>query len=140
MSVYVLNSFLILSLASLFQGEVNSCEKKYFEVSINEDADLLGEVIYGLLTNERCGVAKVQICPPSLSYTSPDSNYYDSAYKQWLVPGEKNSSLISSLDFKFQRSEPAMKERKRNATSISLPSDILALFEFFHAVSSYYNI
>ena len=89
MPVYVLNSFFILSLASLIQGKFNSCEKKYVKVSINEDADFLGEVIYGLLTNERCGVAKVQICPPSLSYTSPDSNYYDSAFKQWVVPGKK---------------------------------------------------
>ena len=88
MPVYVLNSFFILSLASLIQAKINSCEKKYFEVSINEDADFLGEVIYALLTNERCGLAKVQICPSSLSYTSPDSNYNDSAYKQWVVPGK----------------------------------------------------
>lgn len=137
---FFLYPLLVISIPSLIQGKTNTCEKKYFEVSINEDADFLEEILYGLLTNDRCGVARVQICPPSLSYTLSESDYFDSEYKQWTVSGDNSSSLKSSLDFKFRRSGTDIGGNIRNSTPISLPSDILALFDFFHAVSRYYDI
>ena len=54
---------LVYSLAS--SNIMNVCEKKYFEVEIYEEADFLQEMIYGL-SKGRCGVLKVQLCPPEI--------------------------------------------------------------------------
>ena len=140
MSVFLLcfMATLVYPLAS--SNTVNVCEKKYFEVEIYEEPDFLQEMIYGL-SKGRCGVLKVQLCPPEMSYISPQSQYFDTEYKHWAVNNSQNLSSNSSLEYKIRRSSEKIREEKNETSpSIQLPAEILALFELFNAVSQRYDI
>ena len=129
---------LVYPLAS--SNTMNVCEKKYFEVEIYEEADFLQEMIYGL-SKGRCGVLKVQLCPPEMSYISPQSQYFDTEYKHWAVNNGQNLSSNTSLEYKIRRSSEKIREEKNETSpSIQLPAEILALFDLFNAVSQRYDI
>ena len=140
MNTFMYYTLFVLCTTAIVKGGINKCDKKYFELSIYEDVDFLQRMIYSLVTDDRCGIAKIQVCPPSQSYARSDSQYFDPEYKNWTDEDDKNSFLQGSLNFKSRRSNTNIEENTTNVTSLSLPSDILALFDFFHAVSRYHNI
>ena len=121
----------------------NHCQKRYFDVEIYENESFLQNVIYGL-SQGRCGVARVQICPEQLSYFNKNPEHFDSEYEKWGTNTNANSTSKIFLDYKIRRSayEIRTKNEKntKNNTTINLPSDILALFDLFHEVSKIYNI
>ena len=57
----------------------------------------LQEIIYGL-SQGRCGVLKVQLCPSEMSYISPQSQYFDTEYKHRAVNNGQNLSSNTSLE------------------------------------------
>ena len=63
-------------------------------------------MIDSLVTDDRCGIAKIQVCPPSQSYTSSDSQYFDQEYKNWADEDDKilfdRVHLISNPDDQIQ--------------------------------------
>ena len=129
---------LVYPLAS--SNTMNVCEKKYFEVEIYEEADFLQELIYGL-SKGRCGELKVQLCPPEMSYISPQSQYFDTEYKHWAVNNSQILSSNTSLEYKIRGSSEKIHEEKNDTSpSIPLPAGILALFDLLNAVSQRYDI
>ena len=116
----------------------NLCQKKYFEVQIYEDADFLLDMMYGLSIG-RCGVFKLQVCPSDISFVRPESEYFDSEYKRWNVSNLRNSTSREMLEYKIRRSSNEKWAKKENS-SVQLPTEILALFDLFHAISQYYEI
>ena len=106
---------LVYSLAS--SNTMNVCEKKYFEVEIYEEADFLQELIYGL-TKGRCGVLKVQLCPPEMSYISPQSQYFDTEYKHWTV--NNSHSYLQTLHWNIKFEDQAKRYVKRRMRPLHL--------------------
>ena len=76
-----------------------------------------------------------------MSYISPQSQYFDTEYKHWSVNNDQNLSSNTSLEYKIRRSTEKIREDKNETSqSIQLPTEILALFDFFNAVSERYDI
>ena len=74
-----------------------------------------------------------------ISFIRPESEYFDSDYKRWNVSNVENSTSKEMLEYKIRRSSNEKWAKKENS-SIQLPTEILALFDLFHAVSQYYEI
>ena len=124
MSVFLLCFMATLVCSLALSNTMNVCEKKYFEVEIYENADFLQEIIYGL-SQGRCGVLKVQLCPSEMSYISPQSQYFDTEYKHWAVNNGQNLSSNTSLEYNIRKSSEKIREEKNETSpSIQLPAEI----------------